>query len=33
MKKLSETLGKEVDQCKEMIWAKDKALEVRESDY
>lgn len=28
MKKSSDALHKEIDQCKEMIWAKDKALEV-----
>lgn len=28
MKKSSDALNKEIDQCKEMIWAKDKALEV-----
>lgn len=28
MKKLSDTLNREVDNCKEMIWAKDKSLEV-----
>ena len=29
MKKSSGSLNKEIDQCKEMIWTKDKALEVR----
>lgn len=28
MKKSSDAMNKEIDQCKEMIWAKDKALEV-----
>ena len=28
MKKTSDSMHKEIDQCKEMIWAKDKALEV-----
>ncbi|KAL3866903.1 hypothetical protein ACJMK2_044153, partial [Sinanodonta woodiana] len=33
MKKLSDGLTKEVDQCKEMIWAKDKALEDAQKNY
>lgn len=33
MKKSSETLNKEIDQCKEMIWAKDKALEDAQKSY
>lgn len=28
MKKFSDVLNKEIDQCKEMIWVKDKVLEV-----
>ncbi|CAC5379399.1 unnamed protein product [Mytilus coruscus] len=33
MRKLCESLGKEVDQCKEMIWAKDKSLEDAQKNY
>jgi len=33
MKKSSTSLNKEVDQCKEMIWAKDKALEDAQKSY
>ncbi|KAL4227318.1 hypothetical protein ACF0H5_012763 [Mactra antiquata] len=33
MKKSSGALNKEIDQCKEMIWAKDKALEDAQKSY
>lgn len=33
MKKSSASLTKEVEQCKEMIWAKDKALEDAQKGY
>lgn len=33
MKKLTAGLNKEIDQCKEMIWTKDKALEDAQKSY
>ena len=33
MKKLTTGLNKEIDQCKEMIWTKDKALEDAQKSY
>lgn len=33
MKKSSSGLTKEIEQCKEMIWAKDKALEDAQKSY
>ena len=33
MKKLTAGLNKEIEQCKEMIWTKDKALEDAQKSY